>query len=191
MDSGQPQNNQWTTVHGVLVDVLDIGILISGKSGIGKSECALDLVRRGHRLVVDDLIELRKTSSDGIIGSGSEIIQHSMEVRGVGVIDVEALFGISAVLNARRIDLVIEMEEWDPQMEYERLGMEQLSTEFLGVEIPRVRIPVSPGRNMATIVEVAARNQILLRRGRNSALELEKRILKETTSALPDGEGGE
>ncbi|MFC1888333.1 hypothetical protein ACFL4G_01115 [Thermodesulfobacteriota bacterium] len=190
MVSGQVQN-QRISLHGVLVDVLDIGILISGKSGIGKSECALDLVQRGHRLVADDLIELRKTPSKGIVGSGSEIIRHSMEVRGVGVIDVEALFGICAVLDSRRVDLVIEMEEWDPQMEYERLGMEQLSTEIMGVEIPLVRIPVSPGRNMATIVEVAARNQILLRRGRNSALELEKRILKETTSALPDDGGGE
>ncbi len=170
-----------TTVHGVLVDVLEIGIMILGKSGIGKSECALDLVQRGHQLVADDVIEIYKESPTKLVGRCSELIKHHMEVRGLGIINVEELFGISAVRGLKTIDLVVELVEWRENEEYERLGLEYKKHTLLGIDVPMLTIPVSPGRNISTIVEVAARNQLLRQMGRHPAMALQERILKETT----------
>ena len=170
-----------TTVHGVLVDVLEIGIMILGKSGIGKSECALDLVQRGHQLVADDVIEIYKESPTKLVGRCSELIRHHMEVRGLGIINVEELFGISAVRGLKTIDLVVELVEWRENEEYERLGLEYKKHTYLGIDVPLLTIPVSPGRNISTIVEVAARNQLLRQMGRHPAMALQERILKETT----------
>ena len=170
-----------TTEHGVLVDVLEIGIMILGKSGIGKSECALDLVQRGHQLVADDVIEIYKESPTKLVGRCSELIRHHMEVRGLGIINIEELFGISAVRGMKTIDLVVELVEWRENEEYERLGLEYKKHTFLGIDVPMLTIPVSPGRNISTIVEVAARNQLLRQMGRHPAMALQERILKETT----------
>ena len=170
-----------TNVHGVLVDVLEIGILILGKSGIGKSECALDLVQRGHQLVADDVIEIYKESPTKLVGRGSELIKHHMEIRGLGIINVEDLFGISAVRGRKTLDLVVELVEWKENREYERLGLEDKKHTILGIDVPLLEIPVSPGRNISTIIEVAARNQLLRQMGRHPAMDLQERILKVTT----------
>ena len=154
--------------HGVLLDVLGIGVLLLGKSGIGKSETALDLVVRGHRLVADDVIQLRRQGA-AVTGAPAGILGHHMEIRGLGIINIKDLFGISAVRPAKKIELVVEMHEWSANEEYDRLGFEDHFDDVLGVAIPKVRIPVRPGRNLATLVEVAARNQLLKIQGTNSA----------------------
>ncbi len=168
-----------TSLHGVLVDVLGIGILLLGKSGIGKSECALDLVVRGYRLVADDIVEIQKKPPATLIGSGLELIKHHMEIRGLGIINVKDLFGIAAIRETKKVELVIELVEWKNEEEYDRLGFDEASHEVLGVPIPLIRLPVRPGRNLTTIIEVAARNHLLKIMGHNSALEFQRRLTRQ------------
>jgi len=167
-----------TSIHGVLIDVFGVGVLIVGKSGIGKSECALDLILRGHRLVADDMVFIQKRSASSLYGSGFEVIQHHMEIRGLGIINIRSLFGVEAIRERKKIELVLELMEWDAYGEYDRLGFEEEKYPILNVELPMLRIPVTPGRNLTTIIEVAARNQLLKMMGHDSALEFEKRLLR-------------
>ena len=168
-----------TSIHGVLMDVFGVGILILGKSGIGKSECALDLILRGHRLVADDMVYIQKRSPSSIIGSGFEVIRHHMEIRGLGIINIRSLFGVEAIREQKKIEMILELVEWDTSQEYDRLGFEEEKHSVLGVELPMLKIPVTPGRNLTTIIEVAARNHLLKVMGYNSALEFEKKLLHE------------
>jgi len=166
-----------SSIHGVLIDVFGVGVLILGKSGIGKSECALDLILRGHRLVADDMVHIQKRSPSSVIGSGFEVIQHHMEIRGLGIINIRSLFGVEAIRERKKIELVVELMEWDTQQEYDRLGFEEEKYAILDVELPMLRIPVTPARNLTTIIEVAARNHLLKVMGIDSALEFEKKLL--------------
>ncbi len=175
-----------TSVHGVLIDVLGVGILLLGKSGIGKSEAALDLVLRGHRLVADDIVEIRKRVPDMIYGSGSEIIKHHMEIRGLGIINIKDLFGISAVRDTKKIELVVELVEWNEEEEYDRLGVEELRHSILDVAVPMLRVPIRPGRNITTIIEVAARNLLLKFQGKHSAREFQDRLNRALVEAAPE-----
>ncbi len=178
------------SIHGVLVDVFGVGVLMIGKSSIGKSECALELVMRGHRLAADDVIDVSKKPPSTIIGSGNELIRHHMEIRGLGIINVKDLFGISAIRETKRIDLVVVFEEWDTSKTYERLGVSDNTYEILGVSLPKVIIPVRPGRSLTAIVEVAARNQLLKVMGHHSAMEFQKRIQENLNLAKEwDGSG--
>lgn len=177
------------TTHGVLVDVFGVGVLLLGKSGIGKSEVALDLVLRGHRLVADDIVEIRR-GTGVLLGSGPELIKHHIEIRGLGILNIKDLFGIAAVRDAKRIDLVVELLEWNELEEYDRLGVDEQSSRFLGIDVPLTRLPVRPGRNMSTIIEVAARNQLLKQRGHFSAREFQDRLVRaiaEGRAAAPVG----
>jgi HPr kinase/phosphorylase len=167
-----------SSLHGVLMDVYGVGVLILGKSGIGKSECALDLILRGHRLVADDMVHIRKRSSSSVIGSGFEVIQHHMEIRGLGIINIRSLFGVEAIREKKKIELVLELGEWDTHLEYDRLGFEEEKFSILDVELPMMRIPVTPARNLTTIIEVAVRNHLLKVMGYDSALEFEKKLLR-------------
>lgn len=164
------------TRHGVLLDVYGVGILLMGESGIGKSETALELIKRGHRLVADDAVEIKKVAEHRLIGDSPELIRHFMEVRGIGIIDVKALYGVGAVINAKAIDMVMYMEFWDNNKEYDRLGLVENYIEILGVKLPKVELPVRPGRNLAIIVEVAARNWRLKQMGYHAAKELDRRL---------------
>ena len=157
-----------TEVHGVLIDVIGVGVLVVGKSGIGKSETALDLVVRGHRLVADDVISIRRSGTH-VIGKSAALLSHHMEIRGIGIINVKDLFGIAAVRDTKRIELLIELREWVEHEEYERLGFDDRHEEILGVAVAALRLPVRPGRNLATLIEVAARNQLLKLQGTHSA----------------------
>lgn len=168
-----------TSLHGVLVDVLGVGVLILGKSGVGKSECALDLVMRGHRLVADDIVNIKRKPQGPIYGSGSQIIGHHMEVRGLGIINIKDLFGISAVRDRKKLELVVELVEWDERVEYDRLGIDEQKYRILDVEAPLLVIPVRPGRNLTTIIEVAARNHLLKQQGHHSARDFQDRLNKE------------
>jgi HPr kinase/phosphorylase len=164
------------SIHGVLVDVYGEGVLITGESGIGKSEAALELIKRGHRLVSDDVVELRKVSDETLIGSAPDITKHFIELRGIGIIDVKTLFGVSSVRDTKNIDLVIKLEEWDKDKEYDRLGLEEEYTEYLGNKIVCHRIPIRPGRNLAVICESAAVNHRQKKMGYNAAQELYNRV---------------
>lgn len=164
------------TVHGVLVDVYGEGVLITGESGIGKSEAALELIKRGHRLVTDDVVEIRKVSDDTLIGKAPAITKHFIELRGIGIVDVKTLFGVSSVKEDQQIDLVIKLEEWSKEKEYDRLGMEEEYTEYLGNKIVCHSIPIRPGRNIAIICEAAAVNHRQKKMGYNAAHELYKRV---------------
>jgi len=166
-----------TSIHGVLMDVFGVGVLILGKSGIGKSECALDLILRGHRLVADDMVFMQKRSASFILGSGFDIIQHHMEIRGLGIINIRSLFGVEAIRERKKIELVVELLEWNADEDYDRLGFEEEKYPILEVDLPRLKIPVTPGRNLSTIIEVAARNHLLKMMGYDSALEFEKRLI--------------
>lgn len=159
------------TYHGVLMDINRLGVLILGKSGIGKSECALDLIIGGSRLIADDVIEIRRTPQSKLIGTGPHNIKYLMEIRGIGIVNIKDLFGAASVMDKREIDMVVELDHWNTNTEYERLGTETALYNILGVEIPYVVIPVSPGRNIATVVEVAVRNQILKNSREYSAIE--------------------
>jgi HPr kinase/phosphorylase len=163
-------------VHGTLVDVYGVGLLYTGKSGIGKSEVALDLVERGHRLVADDVVKVTRTAPDVIIGSGSELLGHHMEIRGVGIIDVEELFGIRAIRLQKRIEVEVRLELWSETEDYERLGIEDKRTTILGCSIPIVVVPISPGKNITVISEVIAMNHMLKVYGENSAMEFTKKL---------------
>ncbi|MBP1698825.1 MAG: hprK [Deltaproteobacteria bacterium] len=167
-----------SSLHGVLLDVYGVGLLILGKSGIGKSECALDLILRGHRLVADDMVHIQKRSPSSVIGSGFEVIQHHMEIRGLGIINIRSLFGVEAIREKKKIELVLELMEWDTHREYDRLGFEEEKFSILDVELPLLRIPVTPARNLTTIIEVAVRNHLLKVMGYDSALEFEKKLFR-------------
>lgn len=164
------------SIHGVLVDVFGEGVLIMGESGIGKSEAALELIKRGHRLVTDDVVEIRKVSDETLIGSAPEITRHFIELRGIGIIDVKTLFGVESVKDTQAIDMVIKLEDWDKDKEYDRLGLEDQYTEFLGNRVVCHSIPVRPGRNLAIIVESAAVNYRQKKMGYNAAQELYNRV---------------
>jgi HPr kinase/phosphorylase len=190
-------------VHGVLMDILSLGVLITGDSGIGKSECALDLVVRGHRLVADDAVEVRRRGETDLIGTCPELTRHHMEVRGLGVINIRDLFGVASTRTSKRMELVVQLERWDPPKpraesadpaakskaatgplrEYDRLGLDENVYELFGVKIPLVHMPVAPGRNLAILVEVAARNQLLRARGINAARDLAARLEQQLREA--------
>jgi HPr kinase/phosphorylase len=163
-------------VHGVLMDILGLGVLMVGESGIGKSECALDLVVRGHRLVADDVVELRCRSESYVIGTCPELTRHHMEIRGLGLINVQDLFGVASTRTSKRVELVVQLERWDPTREYDRLGLDEAHYETVGVRVPMLVMPVAPGRNLAILVEVAARNQLLRNGGHNAARRLVDRL---------------
>jgi HPr kinase/phosphorylase len=163
-------------IHGVLLDILGLGVLIIGESGIGKSECALDLVVRGHRLVADDTVEIRPRAASIVIGSCPELTRHHMEVRGLGLINIRDLFGVASTRTSKRVELVVQLERWDSHREYDRLGLDEVFFELLGLRVPLIRMPVAPGRNLAILIEVAARNQLLRTRGINAARELTTKL---------------
>ncbi|MCX7944875.1 MAG: HPr(Ser) kinase/phosphatase [Deltaproteobacteria bacterium] len=165
-------------MHGVLMDIYGLGVIIRGKSGIGKSECALELITRGHRLVCDDMIIVTKRSDNSLIGYGSDIIKYHMEIRGLGIINVKDLFGISTIRDSKKIELIVELIEWEDNKQYDRLGIEDKNINILGVNIPYILLPVRANRNIATIVEVAARNQLLKVKGFHSARAFQKNILE-------------
>jgi len=165
-----------TTIHGVLVDVYGIGMLISGSSGIGKSETALELVKRGHRLIADDAVEIRQTAENVLIGNAPELIKHLLEIRGVGIINVMTLFGAGAVRNNTKINVVVKLETWQQDKQYDRLGLDEETTRIIDTDVPLVTIPVRPGRNLAVIIEVAAMNYRLKRMGYNAALQFTNKL---------------
>jgi HPr kinase/phosphorylase len=167
-----------TALHGVLVDVYGVGVLITGKSGVGKSETALELVKRGHRLVADDSVEIRQTDEDTLIGSSPELIEHLLEIRGLGIINVMTLFGAGSVRNYKRITLNIDLEIWDSQKVYDRVGLDDEKLKILDTEITKITLPVRPGRNLAVIIEVAAMNFRLKRMGVNAAQQFADRLEK-------------
>ena len=174
------------SIHGVLVDVYGVGVLIMGESGIGKSEAALELINRGHRLVTDDVVEIRKVSDDTLVGKAPDITRHFIELRGIGIVDVKSLFGVQSVRETQTIDLVINMEEWDKNREYDRLGLKEESTEFLGNKVVCHSIPIRPGRNLAIIVESAAVNHRQKKMGYNAAQELYRRVQENLTKKSSD-----
>ncbi|MBC8426377.1 HPr(Ser) kinase/phosphatase, partial [bacterium] len=165
-------------VHGSLVDVYGVGMLITGKSGIGKSECALDLVERGHRLVADDVVEICRVSDDVLIGRFREVLQHNIEIRGVGVVDVQAVFGIRGIRMQKRIEVQVELQHWRDEADYERMGLERDYTEYLGVSIPHIVVPIVPGKNITVIAEVIALDSMLRVYGIDSAQDLNRRIME-------------
>jgi HPr kinase/phosphorylase len=167
-----------TELHGTLVDVYGVGLLFTGRSGIGKSECALDLIERGHRLVADDIVEITRTGEDVIIGRYRDLLRHHLEIRGVGVIDVQAIFGIRAIRMQKRVEVEVQLQQWDDNMDYERMGLENRYTEVLGVSIPQVIVPLFPGKNITVISEVIALNFMLKIYGYDAAQVLNDRILE-------------
>ena len=169
------------SIHGVLVDVYGVGVMIMGESGVGKSEAALELIKRGHRLVTDDVVEIRKVSDDTLVGSAPDITRNFIELRGIGIVDVKTLFGVQSVKETQTIDLVITLEEWDREKEYDRLGLEENHTEFLGNRVVCHSIPIRPGRNLAIIVESASVNHRQKQMGYNAAQELYRRVQKNFT----------
>ncbi len=166
-----------TTVHGVLMDVFGVGVLILGSSGIGKSECALDLILRGHRFVADDMVFLHRRPPHNIFGSGVDTVKYHMEIRGLGIINVARLFGVEAIRDRKIVDMVVELVEWNSLKEYDRLGFEEESYPVLDILLPMVKIPVTPGRNLASIIEVAARNHLLKVMGYDPAKEFERQLM--------------
>lgn len=167
-----------TTMHGVLVSVYGLGVLLVGNAGIGKSECALELLKRNHMLVADDVVEISQRSGGILVGRGEEIIRHHMEVRGLGIIDVRSLFGIGFILDESKIELVIKLEEWVANHEYERVGLEEHNTTILDVKVPEIVLPVGPGRNLAILVEIASLNQRLKNKGHYTAQEFNQRLIQ-------------
>jgi HPr kinase/phosphorylase len=165
------------TVHGVLMAIMGVGVLIIGRSGIGKSENALDLIMRGHRLVSDDIVEAKRTGAFDLMGQAPEILRNLLEIRGIGIVDIRQLFGVSAVRRSQRIELVVELLDWDNSVEYERVGLKEDKYRLLGIELPLMRIPISPGRNASAIIELACRNHLLKKEGINTASDLEQRVL--------------
>ena len=174
-----------TIRHAVLMDILGLGVLIVGESGIGKSECALDLIVRGHRLVADDTVEIRRRAETILIGTCPELTRHHMELRGLGVINIKELFGIASTRSSKRVEFVVQLERWEHGREYERLGLDEEFYEVLGLRVPLIRMPVAPGRSVAILVEVAARNQLLRARGHNAARELADRLERTLRTAGP------
>ncbi len=166
-----------TAVHGVLVDIYGVGVLITGQSGVGKSETALELVKRGHRLVADDSVEIRQEDEDTLVGSSPDLIEHLLEIRGLGIINVMTLFGAGAVRNYKRITLVINLEIWDQKKNYDRLGLDEEKMKIIDTELTKITLPVRPGRNLAVIIEVAAMNFRLKRMGVNAAQQFSERLM--------------
>jgi HPr kinase/phosphorylase len=166
-----------TTIHGVLMNVYGLGVLLAGDSGIGKSECALELLKRGHMLVADDVVEVKHRLGGVLYGTGAELIRHHMELRGVGIIDVQKIFGVGSVLDRTRIELVMRLEEWKQAVEYDRVGLSERTTSILGVRVPEIIMPVRPGRNLAVLVEVATLNERLKFRGEFTAKEFNKKLI--------------
>lgn len=164
------------TRHGVLMDIYGVGIMLTGESGIGKSETALELVKRGHQLIADDVVDIRRVSDDRLIGSAPELIRHLMEIRGIGIIDVRHMYGVGAVMLEKTIDIIMEMEDWDETKEYDRLGLGDQYVRLLDVNVTKILMPVRPGRNLAIVVEVAARNFRLKGMGYNAAEEFDRRL---------------
>jgi HPr kinase/phosphorylase len=175
-----------TVVHAVLMDILGLGVLIAGESGIGKSECALDLVLRGHRLVADDTVDVRRRAESVLIGECPELTRHHMEIRGLGILNIRDLFGVASTRSSKRIEFVVQLERWESGREYERLGLDDQYFEILGLRVPMNRMPVAPGRSIANLVEVAARNQLLRARGHHAARALADRLQQQ----LKDGDSG-
>lgn len=169
------------SIHGVLVDVYGVGVLIRGESGIGKSELALELIKRGHRLVTDDAVEIRKVSDDTLVGNAPSITKYLIELRGIGIIDIKSLYGVQSVKETQNIDLVITLEEWEKGKEYDRLGLEDEYTEFLGNKVKCHTIPIRPGRNLAVIVEATSINHRQTQMGYNAAQELYRRLQESLT----------
>lgn len=166
-----------THLHAVLVDVLGVGVLLTGKSGIGKSECALDLVIRGHRLVADDMVYIKKKMPAALVGQAEDALLHLMEIRGLGIINIKDLYGVSSIRDKKIIDMMLELVEWNSDHEYDRLGVDDKTATILGIDIPHICIPVRPGRNLGSIVEVAARNFLLKGMGYHSARDFQERLL--------------
>lgn len=166
------------TVHGSLVDVYGIGLLFTGRSGIGKSEIALDLVERGHRLVADDVVNISRKAEGILIGTASEILQQHMEIRGLGIVDVRNIFGIRSIRVQKRVELVVHLEEWDDKTDYERIGLDESSTKILDVEVPLIKLPIFPGKNITVIAEVVALNQLLKIYGLHPAKLFNERLIK-------------
>jgi HPr kinase/phosphorylase len=173
-----------TSVHGCLVDVYGVGILLIGKSGIGKSECALGLVERGHRLVGDDVVVIRRKIQDAIFGSAADLIRYHMEIRGLGILNIKDLFGVSSIRQSKKVELVVELVEWHEDLDIERLGLDDRTYSILGLDIPYLKIPVRPARDLTMIIEVAARNHLLRRMGFNAAREFDD-TLHERLSGRP------
>ncbi|MDQ0199018.1 HPr(Ser) kinase/phosphatase [Neobacillus ginsengisoli] len=173
-----------TAVHGVLVDIYGVGVLITGKSGVGKSETALELVKRGHRLVADDCVEIRQEDLDTLVGNSPELIEHLLEIRGLGIINVMTLFGAGAVRSNKKISLVINLEIWDSKKQYDRLGLDEEKMKIIDAEVTKLTVPVRPGRNLAVIIEVAAMNFRLKRMGVNAAQQFTERL----SDVIEDGE---
>ncbi|WP_026583526.1 HPr(Ser) kinase/phosphatase [Bacillus sp. J33] len=173
-----------TAVHGVLVDIYGVGVLITGKSGVGKSETALELVKRGHRLVADDCVEIRQEDEDYLVGNSPELIEHLLEIRGLGIINVMTLFGAGAVRSYKKISIVMNLELWDPKKQYDRLGLDEEKMKIIDTEITKLTIPVRPGRNLAVIIEVAAMNFRLKRMGVNAAEQFTNRL----SDVIEDGD---
>lgn len=165
-----------TVVHGVLMEIMGVGVLMLGRSGIGKSENALELIMRGHRLVSDDVIEVKKMAALDLIGDAPDLIRNLLEIRGIGVVDISRLFGVAAVKGQTRIELVVELVDWSDTVEYERIGLGDEKYRLLGIELPLVRIPVSPGRNASAVVELACRNHVLKQEGIHTARSLDEKI---------------
>ena len=174
------------SIHGVLVDVYGEGVLIMGESGIGKSEAALELIKRGHRLVTDDVVEIHRVSDATLVGTSPDITRHFIELRGIGIIDVKTLFGVESVKETQEIDMVIKLEDWNKDKEYDRLGLEEQYTEFLGNKVVCHSIPIRPGRNLAIIVESAAVNHRQKKMGYNAAQELYRRVQENIGKAMAD-----
>jgi HPr kinase/phosphorylase len=177
-----------TTLHGVLVDVYGVGMLITGTSGIGKSETALELVKRGHRLVADDAVEISQTADNALYGTAPELIRHLLEIRGVGIINVMTLFGAGAIRNEKKITVVVRLETWQEDKQYDRLGLDEETTRIIDTDLPLVTIPVRPGRNLAVIIEVAAMNYRLKRMGYNAALQFTNKLTESIAEEHDDYE---
>jgi HPr kinase/phosphorylase len=176
------------TVHAVMIDVFGVGVMLVGQSGIGKSECALDLVLRSHRLVADDVVRIKRVGSS-LVASGNELTRYHMEVRGLGIINVKDLFGAAAVREKKRLELLVELEEWKSGVEYDRTGIDDATESILGVDIPKILLPIRPGRNLAAIIEVAARNHLLKAQGHHSAREFQRMLERRLGGAQPPGSG--
>ena len=176
------------TRHGVLVNVFGAGILITGNSGVGKSEAALELIKRGHQLVADDVVDIRRVSDERLVGESPELVRHFMEIRGVGIIDISTMYGVGAVIRSKSIDMEVHLEMWQAGKEYDRLGMTENYTDILGVQIPYLLLPIHPGRNLAVVLEVAARNFRLKQMGYNAAMELARRHMERAQRASEEDE---
>ena len=176
------------TQHGVLVEIYGEGVLIIGDSGIGKSETAIELVKRGHRLIADDAVEIKRVSDKTLVGYAPKLIKHYIELRGIGIVDVRRIFGMGAVKETEKIDLVIKLELWEKGKQYERLGMDEEYTNIMGIDVSSITIPVKPGRNLAVILEIAAMNHRQKKMGYNTALELEKKIMESASESQINNE---